>query len=721
MNGYWFEDDGQYENSISGSSLGGGEGAGAALTLNWNPTDTLSMKTRIEFTDEEYDDLPRARYINDVTVTSPNNVPIVPGTTIDDVVNDGEDFVGFFTSTFGDASTPILPLTRGENPRSYCVPTGATSASGRPQFDCDLSRTPSDYEGTTQELFRISNVIDWDVEALEGTLSSLTGYIDSETHEEYDWDANAIRTSATDRSDALPGTHDIFNDDTVEIFSQEFRFKSDFEGPVNFTLGLQYWAQERVQREQGMLGGVDLNEDGDPATPPTPVGVERWQEDFFVAIEDGSNIRDPRKVEDDHKSIYAMVEWDINDQWKSTFEGRYTKEKFSQERSVVISGFSTFFLNLLDQDCSFTRTVLCLTPDIVPTLDFSGGGTAEPVPQTIFLEAEVKSEFFAPKWTLEWTPDDDSLWYFSIGKGIKPAGIDVLGGGGQPAQTPLNAFDLSTQGGFNQAVRAVKEAYLGERIFEEEEMLAYELGSKQTFSGGFGDVVFNSAVFFQDYTDKQVSVRTVNPATLLTTRQTINAGSAEVLGVELDARWATPIDGLSINANYTWLDTEYIDFEEFTSSENTIAKLGCIEGFDDPSSPTNPALSQCRVNRAGKELERAPEHALSINANYTRPLAGTNLEWFVEGDAQYQDERWADSENTSLFEDYTKVNLRLGLEADNWEAVLFVDNAFDDDTITSGSEIPDFSTELNFPAPSFITLGILPEERRVGIRAKYSF
>ena len=74
----------------------------------------------------------------------------------------------------------------------------------------------------------------------------------------------------------------------MEIFSQEIRYRSDFDGPVNFTLGAQYWTQERVQIEQGILSAFAGGEPG-------------WQADFIDEIARGANIRDPRQVEDDHK------------------------------------------------------------------------------------------------------------------------------------------------------------------------------------------------------------------------------------------------------------------------------------------------------------------------------------------------------------------------------------------------------------------------------------
>jgi outer membrane receptor protein involved in Fe transport len=765
-NGYWFDEEGQYGNWASPNydPLGGGSGYGGSLTFNWTPTDTLDIKARIEYIDEEYDDLPRARYINDTVSTSPN-----PGSRV--LCEDGDpvgdpcetrDFEGSFPGTFGDASTAITPLRRGEDPRSYCVPTGEINPlNGQPTYDCDLSRTPSGYENASeQELFRASLVANWDVEAIKGTLSSLTGYIDSETRESYDWDAWSSKpwpdngpppTGETVICDAelsaingcavglrLAGTHDIFNDDTVEIFSQEFRYRSDFEGPINFTLGAQYWTQERVQIEQGILSGYRGGEDG-------------WQADFINVIESGANIRTPREVEDEHYSLYGLIEWQVNESWKVSLENRYSDEKFSQSRGTVIKPALGNNLAIGDQDCSFTpagspAAFNCFTQDyllsIIESDDFLAtfnrctpegdflGTCFIPTPYLQQLDADVTSKFNTPKVTIEWTPNDDSLYYLSVAKAVKPAGIDVLGGGGPPVESDVISIEpgdpdpRSTEEGYNEALNQVLTGYVAERQYDSEKLWAYELGAKNTFDGKFGTLVLNSALFFQDFSDKQVSIRVFNPATGTTQRKTANAGSAEVWGVEFEGAWLTPVEGLSFTYGYTWLDTEYVEFDEATGSENTISKLGCLEVLDGQGNPA-PDGDQCLVSRAGKELERAPEHAVALGFNYTQPLIGTDLDYFIEGNGTYQSDRFSDPENTTKFESYSIVDLRFGIEADQWEALVFIDNVFENDTVLSGSEIPDFASPLANegagPAPSFVTLGILPDKRQVGLRVKYNF
>ena len=61
---FWWDEEGQYENSISGSPLGGGDGWGGALTLNFRPhMNLLASKRVLEYTDDEaWNDQPRARF-----------------------------------------------------------------------------------------------------------------------------------------------------------------------------------------------------------------------------------------------------------------------------------------------------------------------------------------------------------------------------------------------------------------------------------------------------------------------------------------------------------------------------------------------------------------------------------------------------------------------------------------------------------------------------------
>jgi iron complex outermembrane receptor protein len=115
-----------------------------------------------------------------------------------------------------------------------------------------------------------------------------------------------------------------------------------------------------------------------------------------------------------------------------------------------------------------------------------------------------------------------------------------------------------------------------------------------------------------------------------------------------------------------------------------------------------------------------------LQGNYTRQFFNQDFDWFVGTNASWQDERFLTEDNLVKFEDVWLVDMRLGFSAEQWEAIAYVDNVFDEDTIITGGNGPDFGqqiTETGFLAGfgSLQWFGTLPEPRTVGIRANYRF
>jgi iron complex outermembrane receptor protein len=91
--------------------------------------------------------------------------------------------------------------------------------------------------------------------------------------------------------------------------------------------------------------------------------------------------------------------------------------------------------------------------------------------------------------------------------------------------------------------------------FDEETVLTYELGAKTEL---FDDrVILNAAVFYSDYDDLQVDQFTAGSGGAAS--ETVNAGKANIFGVELEA-FAQLTDHISSYVNYGWLDMEYDEF-----------------------------------------------------------------------------------------------------------------------------------------------------------------
>lgn len=183
----------------------------------------------------------------------------------------------------------------------------------------------------------------------------------------------------------------------------------------------------------------------------------------------------------------------------------------------------------------------------------------------------------------------------------------------------------------------------------------YELGLKTTLMDR--RLVFNSAVFFMDWTDIQVLRRAIAPSGLQFAYRG-NGGAAEVTGVEF----------------------------ELQAYPNEVLQLGATFGYTDAELTENlPVLAD---GLAGDTLPYVPEYSFGLNGRYEFPfltdMGGTG---FVGGDLTYQDSQQNRLRPTDPtyreIDSHTIVNLRLGVEGDMWSAIAGVNNAFDEDETTA--------------------------------------
>jgi iron complex outermembrane recepter protein len=301
-----------------------------------------------------------------------------------------------------------------------------------------------------------------------------------------------------------------------------------------------------------------------------------------------------------------------------------------------------------------------------------------------------------PKVTLRWRPTDDMTYYASWAAAAKPSGISALTGG---------------PGSFDPVGNA----------FQREERDVYEIGAKTQWLDR--RLTVNGAIFYDDYSGKQISTQIILPSGLVAPR-TINGGDAEVYGVEFDID-AQLSETLSASLGYTFLHTEWKEFIQNTRSVNQIALGGnCTlqiitipDGTDAGTVPD--ARTNCLVDLSGKELTFAPKHSFVGNLTYVRPLSDT-LDLFLQGDLQYQSKRYVNDANTLALDSYWMANMRGGVQNDRWSAILYIDNLFDDDTIKSGLD----NIDTNYVASAGIPNGaraLLPDKRAVGLRVGFNF
>jgi len=317
-------------------------------------------------------------------------------------------------------------------------------------------------------------------------------------------------------------------------------------------------------------------------------------------------------------------------------------------------------------------------------------------------------EWFSPKITMDWAISDDASAYFAWSRARKPGGFGLLTVGSS---------------GLNRDVTE----------FEPERMEVWEVGTKTAWLGN--TLIANGAVFFQDFTDKQALTSALGNDGRLVSK-TENAGSAEVWGVELSVAWSPASEFLggdwSLRGSHTWLPkAEYTDFTvESGSSANAAAAGNCT--------PTLVGTeSLCTLSYTGNQLEDAPEHAFVGFIGYTKPLQD-GIDAYVETDILWQDKRFTGVTNNLWTDAYWNFDFRLGLRADRWEALFYINNLLDNDTVRMVGGGPGLGCcfvlgsglDLATPAvpsaavmvdlPLFST-AFLPPPRVIGARLTYRF
>jgi iron complex outermembrane receptor protein len=235
---------------------------------------------------------------------------------------------------------------------------------------------------------------------------------------------------------------------------------------------------------------------------------------------------------------------------------------------------------------------------------------------------------------LNWTPSDDILIFGGVSRAHK-AGL------------------------FNLGFTARANAIPGIPV-DSETLTAYELGLKSDFMDGRGRL--NGAIFYYDYKDSQAFQ--FDGTTL--SAQAFNS-DAEIAGAELELS-ITPVEGLNLIANLTFMDAELQDVVLFGLQEV------------DSKMPLTPDLQG------------------SLIARYEWPVWGGRLA--IQGDLSWFDDQYFDSFNSpSHFEDsYSIANVRAiwFSDDDKWRISVFGENIADEEYRTFSFDLAflGFSTDV---------------------------
>lgn len=238
------------------------------------------------------------------------------------------------------------------------------------------------------------------------------------------------------------------------------------------------------------------------------------------------------------------------------------------------------------------------------------------------------------KIALEHRLESDALMYASVSRGYKAGGFNTDGS--------LDA-DL--------------------RSFDEEYLIEYEVGYKNTFANG--DVGLQLAVFYTDRNDQQVKSSLVRPRPDGSTEFIDffgNAAEGTNRGIEIDVSW-TLNENFFLTANAGWLDAEFDDF-----------------------------INEFGEDLSGRDQAHAPGYMFNVALNYERGP------WFANVSADGKDEFFFSDRHAVKSDDYTLYNASLGYATEQWTVTIWGRNLTDEDTFVRA-----FGSFGNDPRKDYIT------------------
>jgi outer membrane receptor protein involved in Fe transport len=234
-----------------------------------------------------------------------------------------------------------------------------------------------------------------------------------------------------------------------------------------------------------------------------------------------------------------------------------------------------------------------------------------------------KNQGATPKFNLSYQLDKDTLLYTTASKGFRP------GGGNQPIPT---TGALGTQCLANlESIAGLNSAPLG---FAPDSVWSYELGEK--FRDSEGRLTVNSAGYFENWEHIQQNIPL--PCGF---PYTGNAGDAHIYGAELEVN-AVLAPGLVLSVNGSWSHARYV--------------ANAVPG-----------------TTLDERVQDVPDVTSAASLAYRRGITDS-LAFIGRIDTDYVGSRIDTTAQANYLPAYDLTNLRAGVEASHWTAVLFVNN-----------------------------------------------
>lgn len=219
----------------------------------------------------------------------------------------------------------------------------------------------------------------------------------------------------------------------------------------------------------------------------------------------------------------------------------------------------------------------------------------------------------SPEATIKYKVTPNVNLFASYKTGFKSGGIDN------------SALPSNQLLGFSSPDPAVRQATADGLKYKSEKANGGEVGFKSELFGR--TLTLNGTAYYYKYKDLQV--QTFNAVQVQFITQ--NAGAVTTKGAELEARWRTPLEGLTLSSNVSYLDGKY-------SSDFFNPGLDGKSGTADD------------INLKGRRIARGPRWSGNLAFDWTMPV-GNGLAFGLGGNMTFSSSYFT---NSTSFTDYVQ-------------------------------------------------------------------
>jgi len=476
-----------------------------------------------------------------------------------------------------------------------------------------------------------SGTVEWEInDSL--VFKSVTAWRNTESRDDSDLDA--IRAPLLANTDSL---HKDAKGRNTDQYSQEFQLLGEaLDGKINWVTGLFYFEEEGDSRRVGLLGPWQVANLG-------PAGQIINYASSSTGLE----------AKNSASAVFAQMDWALSDNWELTLGLRYT-----------------------DEERELTRTRwLGYVPETITT-----GGSLIPVGSgTWLMEAgsfNIDYDFLPPVSDpdLDYKKVNNDDWSPTVSLKYLFEGGDFVNGG--------SAYFTYSQGFMSGGISEGPRPGLD--TFEAEEVENFELGVK--VDAWEQRLRVNAALFYTDYTNRQLTSIAVNPVLGSVAGITINADSTTISGLELETTLLAT-ENLELTFNATWNDGDIDSFDDVQLQLNT-GNPGCIPALGG-------AIEQCDTDRSDENVPRLADSSYYLAAQYTlRTGVGTfipRISWSIKNDVEHCFDRSSCVSGLWLSDEEEDLSARITWLSNDekWMVVAYGTNLQDNDFANGGVPLVD--------------------------------